>query len=387
MQNKRYSIIIDSDIPFVQGVLEQNFNVVYLKGSEIKRDNLNGINALMIRTRTKCDSSLLEGSDVEAIFTATIGNDHIDLKYCESKDIKVYNAAGCNASGVVQYVLTSLFVTGRNKKRDVFKENLGIVGAGNVGERLAATASSLGIKVMRCDPPVKKLLEECPDYFSHKKMVERGVDPSLYPDRKTLAPLDYYSLEQIADNCSAISFHVPLTEETKGMFSANLIERIHKGTVLINSSRGEVINEFDVVKMRDKFGAIISDVWSGEPHINTDYLFATDIATPHIAGYSLEGKINATVYSVRNIAKYFKVDSLLNYSIEVPEIVYKSVTLDDSLEKYEKVSILMESLFPVMTEDKKLRDNPGGFEKIREDYKYRREFSGSFINKLLEIIN
>lgn len=387
MSNNKPIIIIDSDIPFIQGVLEPFFSTRYFKSPDINSRTIKSASALIIRTRTRCNRELLEGSSVKAIFTATIGNDHIDTKYCSANGIAVYNAAGCNANGVVQYVITSLFIVCRLFKRDVFKEKLGIIGAGNVGERLAATATRLGIEVMRCDPPLRMSLQDDPLFFSELKLAERGIDSSFYPDRTRLNVSDYFPLDTVLKSCSTISFHVPLNSETNGMCSEALLRNINQGTVLINSSRGEIFNEQEVIKHKLRLGALISDVWSGEPDINSKYLDVTNIATPHIAGYSLEGKINATVFTVRNIAKYFKIDTLLDFVINYPKEVDSNTIIDKQHSKVEIIAGLTEERFPIMEQDKRLRDNPESFENLRTQYKYRREFSDSFMKKLEQVTN
>ena len=387
MSKNKPLIVIDSDIPFIEGVLEPFFNTKYIKSVHITSQTVKNALALIIRTRTRCNRELLEGSSVKAIFTATIGNDHIDAEYCSENGIAVYNAAGCNANGVVQYVITSLFVVGRLLKRDIFRDKLGIVGAGNVGERLAATAARLGIEVMRCDPPVKTKLKDDPLWFSELKLVERGIDSSFYPDRTKLNVSDYFSLDEVLNSCSTITFHVPLNSETKGMCSESFLKAINNGTILINSSRGEIFNEQEVIKHRSTLGALISDVWSGEPDINIKYLNVTDIATPHIAGYSLEGKINATVFTIRNIARHFKIDTLINFLISYPNEVDSYPIIDNQYSKIESVARITEERFPIMEQDKILRENPGSFENLRSEYKYRREFSDSFIKRLEQITN
>ncbi|PKO95959.1 MAG: hypothetical protein CVU12_07400 [Bacteroidetes bacterium HGW-Bacteroidetes-7] len=387
MSNSKPVIIIDSDIPFIQGVLEPFFSTRYFKPADINSLTIKSASALIIRTRTRCNRELLEGSSVKAIFTATIGNDHIDTKYCSESGIDVYNAAGCNANGVVQYVITSLFIICRLLKRDIFKEKLGIIGAGNVGERLAAIAARLGIEVLRCDPPLRIRLQDDSLYFSEKKLAERGIDSSFYPDRTKLKVSDYFSLDEVLNSCSTITFHVPLNSETKGMCSESVLKTINPGTILINSSRGEIFNEQEVIKHRSTLGALISDVWSGEPDINTKYLDVTDIATPHIAGYSLEGKINATVFTVRNIARHFKIDTLFNFLISYPNEVDTNTIIDKQHSKVESIAIITEERFPLMEQDKKLRENPGSFENLRSEYKYRREFNDSFIKRLEQVAN
>ncbi len=353
-------VIIDSDIPFINGVLEPYFRVRYLKGDKIANSDLLLADSLIIRTRTKCNESLLKGTSIKAIFTATIGTDHIDSEYCERNGIAFFNAAGCNAYGVVQYVLTSLYTLCQSYTTPVTEMKMGIVGAGNVGERLAVTASSIGFEVMRCDPPKRELYKN------------RGEGL-------------YYDLDQLLDSCSIISMHVPLNYETESMCSDQFFEKTRKGAIFINSSRGEVVNESSLLKYRDKLGGVIIDVWSREPVINNDLLQASDISTPHIAGYSLEGKINATVYSIKNISEFFDINELRDFSI-IPDMA-PELSHDFDVSRGENFNIysLLAQRFDILSESHLLKSNPDRFEEYRVNYNYRREITPDDIKILNSI--
>lgn len=337
-------LIVDDDIPFIKGVLEPFFDVKYIKGGEISKERVRDASAVIVRTRTICDESLLEGSKVKAIFSATIGSDHIDVEYCEKRGIEVHTAPGCNAYGVVQYVITSLFAL-MSKKGDSFKGRcFGIVGAGNVGERLAGIVESLGVRVMRCDPP-KSLTN------SNKK---------------------YYDLAAIARECDIISLHVPLDDFTKGMISYDFFETIKSGVYFVNSSRGDVVDEEALLQYNDKLAGLVLDVWRNEPWINKVLVEKAGIATPHIAGYSLEGKRNATEMTVKSIGNYYGITELLDFYIALPEVdLY-----EDGLNQCRGVESVSKSLleyFPLWDCVSDLKSNPERFEKLRSDFKLRRE--------------
>ncbi len=362
MSTTKPYIAIDSDIPFIKGVLEPWFSVEYLNHRDFIRNNIENAIAIIVRTRTLCNRDLLEGTKIEAIFTATIGNDHIDTQYCGEKGISVYNAAGCNAWGVVQYVMTSLFLVALRNGINLFNERIGIVGAGNVGERLAGMATKMGIDVLRCDPPL---------------------------ENKTGDSIKYRSLEEVIKRCKIITLHVPLNTQTFKMCSDHFFENLIPGTILINSSRGDVIDEAAAIRHINRLGALIVDVWSNEPEINFDYLNITDIATPHIAGYSLEGKINATVYTVKNLAKHFSIFNLQNFQIQIENEdgeYYNREELCNEVSKLECVARILENRFPVSIEDRKLRDNPADFENIRVKYKYRKEIDDILLNDIIKVI-
>ncbi|MEA5005911.1 MAG: 4-phosphoerythronate dehydrogenase [Rikenellaceae bacterium] len=356
-------VLIDIDIPFIAGIIEPYADVAYKKGNEISRSDLVDVNALIIRTRTICNKALLEGTPVKFIASATIGSDHVDLEYCRSKGIFFTNAAGCNAWGVVQHVLTALFTVSHLKDLKVMGSTVGIIGAGNVGERLAGTMELLGFNVLRCDPPVKKMLEtgDNPNYNKNQ------------PARDHLNPGDFHSIYEVIKESDIVTLHLPLDMTTRGIVSQELFGLMKPGTIFINASRGEVINEQALLSGRSKLGALILDVWSKEPFINRELLSVTDIATPHIAGYSLEGKINATVFSVNSFGLFFGFNELADFKIDYP--VYEepsslNVIIEDCREWLFK--FFYES-YPIFDMDKKLRNNPELFEQLRATYEYRRE--------------
>lgn len=351
-------VIIDSDIPFIKGVLEPFCSALYLKGEAINPQVTANAQALIVRTRTKCDKELLNGSNVKAIFSATIGCDHIDLDYCKREGISVFNAAGSNANGVVQYVLTTLFAHMQKSNLDLIGKTIGIIGAGNVGERLALTMEKLGFSVLRCDPP--------------KSIENNGIQ--------------YFDLDYVLKNSHVVTLHVPLNVETKNLCSFGFISKMKKGAILVNSSRGDVVDQAAVIECRDKLGGLIIDVWKNEPNINEEFLSITDIATTHIAGYSLEGKINATVMSILSFANFFSIEKLKYFSIKAS--VLEDVTFDcsKSLAHLDRAAKLLIDIFPVWDQDLKLRANPSSFERIRGEYVYRREIPQSVINELEKIL-
>lgn len=354
---KEIKIVVDEDIPFIKGVLEPFASVSYFKGNKIGPHEISDADALIIRTRTKCDASLLRGSRVGFIASATIGKDHVDLEYCRENGILFTNAAGCNAWGVVQYVLTAIYSLADKKGFDVAEKTIGIIGAGNVGERLASTCESLGLKVLRCDPPVREKLAKKLDF------VNGG---SFSVDRSHLSAEQFYNIKEVVQKADIVTLHVPLEPSTKSLFNKEMFSEMKPGAVFINSSRGEVVDEDALIFAREKLSGLVLDVWCNEPEINKRLLKLADIATPHIAGYSLEGKINATIIVIREISKYFKIRELSNFSIDYPQ--YHTINSDN-------LFFLLRETFPIFDEDRKLRDNPSLFEKIRSSYSYRREIS------------
>ena len=204
--------VADVDIPFLRGVLEPYGEVVYKKGLEICREDIIDADALLIRTRTRCDADLLEGTQVTLITTATIGMDHIDLEYCRTHGIEVANASGCNAGGVMQYVFSALFGIAARKGIKIEGATLGIIGVGNVGSRIEYLADYLGFNVLRCDPP------------RARKEGDEG----------------FCSLEYLLAESDIVTMHVPLDETTRGMANADFFTLMKPGAIFINSARVEV---------------------------------------------------------------------------------------------------------------------------------------------------
>ena len=339
-------IVIDADIPFVQGVFEPYATVVYRSGGEICREDLADAVALIVRTRTRCDASLLEGTQVKIIASATIGTDHIDLQYCALKGIFVQNAAGCNAGGVMNYVMSAVYGVASRKELDLRNSTFGIIGVGNVGNRVEGAARRLGFNVLLNDPP---------------RADAEGSG-------------QFCPLEELLSSSDIVSLHVPLNETTRGMASDALFARMKQGAIFINSSRGEVVDEQALLQARPKLGAVVIDTWANEPHINRDVLEICDIATPHIAGYSYQGKQNATAAAVRAVARFLDLKDLFNFFPQstVPSLF--AVHLDVAGLSQGEIASVIQYNYPIFADDFIFRTNVDQFEQLRSNYRYRREF-------------
>jgi len=264
-------LVADINIPYLKGVFNPYFeNVVLLPAKEITKEIVKDADALLVRTRTLCNIDLLEGSGVKFIGSATIGFDHIDTDYCNSRGIEWVNAAGCNSGADQQWVAAALLQISESKGINLEGKVLGIVGVGNVGSKVVEIGLALGMNVLCCDPPRKR-------------------DEHL---------ADFVDIKTIAQCADFITLHVPLTstgiDATYHIIDKELIEQFRDGAVLINSSRGEVVEtqSLNEAITHKKIGAAALDVWENEPNISTELLTLVDIATPHIAGYSIEGKVN-----------------------------------------------------------------------------------------------
>lgn len=344
--DKRIKIVVDDAIPFIQGVLEPYADVFYKAGKEISREDVLDADALIIRTRTKCDANLLDGTSVKFIATATIGTDHLDLPYCDSKGIIIRNAAGCNAGGVMNYVFSALYGVASRKTIKLDGDKLGIVGVGNVGKRIERMANSLGFSVLKNDPP--RMAAEGPDGFC--------------------------SLDYLLANAQIVTMHVPLNETTYRMANDDFFARLQPGTIFINASRGEVVDDAALKRAIPKLGPVIIDTWNNEPEIDLELLGMVDIATPHIAGYSYQGKQNGTAASVRAIARFYGFEDLYDFFPRTDFINLESIRVDLRGKNQGEIASVLQYNYPIFTDDFMFRMDPTKFEYLRSNYQYRREF-------------
>lgn len=346
-------IIADNKIPFLQGVLEPFVDIEYLKGSEITRQNLKDADAILIRTRTKCNADLLEGTPVKFIATATIGYDHIDIEYCKSRGIVWTNAPGCNSGSVMQYIAFTLLYYARQKSIDLRQRVLGVVGVGNVGKKIVRLAEILDMQVLLNDPPRQRNESAC----------------------------GFISFPGILREADIISFHIPLTmageDKTIHMVDEKVLSKINKGTLLMNTSRGEIIVT-EHLKNSIKKGnpeSVILDVWENEPRIDNELMDMSFFATPHIAGYSSDGKANGTKMSVQALSKFFGL-GIDDWEPDfLPEPLNPLLHCNGLNKNFQEIlTELVSQTYDFPNDSRKLREKSSEFEKIRESYPLRREF-------------
>ena len=349
-------VIIDNKIPYIEGALEPYAEVVYLPGNLTTADVVRGADALVTRTRTICSREVLEGSKVKFIATATIGFDHIDTNYCKSAGIEWTNAPGCNAQSVNQYIASALCSYSKRHGCVLEGKTIGIVGVGQVGSRVAKTCEILGMKVLLNDPPRQR---------------KEGSS-------------DFVSLKTIQEQADIITFHVPLNQEgidrTYHMVDREFLQGLESGTLIINTCRGEVFNSRAVgeAKLSGALGGLIIDCWENEPELDLGLLKLTDFGTPHIAGYSKDGKAKGTTMSVRAISRFFGlgIDDWEPSGVEPPS--NPGIELDGSnLQGDQVLADAILSTYKIERDDRALRDKPQLFEQLRGDYPVRREF-GSY---------
>jgi len=346
-------VIIDNKIPYIKGALEPFAEVIYLQGKATTPEIVKDADALITRTRTICNRKLLQGSKVKFIATATIGFDHIDTDYCKNAGIEWTNAPGCNAESVNQYITSALFAWSKRQQTELAGLTIGVVGVGNVGSRIVRTCNTLGMNILQNDPPRERL---------------EGAG-------------DFVPIDEIQQKADIITFHVPLNitgiDATYHMVNKTFLQKTNKNPLIINSCRGEVVNTkaiFNALKAKHIRG-FISDCWENEPAISLDLLNLCNYGTPHIAGYSKDGKANGTRMSIQAISRFFNlgIDNWQPENIDLPDSTL--IKIDGSLRN--EHSILTEavlSTYNIEKDDENLRQTPLSFEQLRGDYPVRREF-------------
>ena len=352
-------IVADDKIPFLKGALEPYAEVVYIPGKQIKMEMLKDSDALLIRTRTICNENLLEGTSIRFIGTATIGFDHIDTDYCSKNKIIWTNAPGCNSSSVQQYIAAALLRISSEHHFNLKDKTLGIIGVGNVGSKVEKFARSVGMNVLLNDPPRARI--------EGKK--------------------NFHSLNTVLSGSDILTVHVPLNivgeDQTWHLFNEESFKKIKRGAWFLNSSRGEVSDTYSLKNALNSgmlSGAVI-DVWENEPNIDPELLQQAFIATPHIAGYSTDGKANGTSMVVNSLTKYFNLPSENWYPSDVPPPASPYISIDCNNKSEEE--IIREAVIHTYNIDKDnsmLRISIQNFEKLRGDYPVRREFTSYTIN-------
>ena len=338
--------VIDRTIPFIEGVFEQHADVTYCEGSDMCAELVRDADAIITRSRTRCDAALLEGSKVRMIATATTVTGHIDMDFCQSRGIFVTTSAGSNAGAVMNYVFSALYGVAARKGILLSDMTFGIIGAGNVGRKVATMARKLGFKVMTCDP-----------YIS-------GSEASAGNCR----------LETLLSESNIVSLHASLNESTVNLADSSFFDMMRPGAIFINTANGMMVVEEALSEAREKLGAIIIDTWRNEPDINRDLLAVTDIATPHIAGYSYSGKQLSTAMAVRSVARFFGLSGLYSFFPATDISALEAVKLDFRGMNQGQIASAIQYNYPVFTDDFMFRINPDGFKQLRDNYSYRREF-------------
>ena len=346
-------IVADDKIPFLKGILEPFARVTYLPGKKIVNEILKDADALLIRTRTKCTESLLKDSGVRFIGTATIGFDHIDIQFCRKHKIKWTNTPGCNSSSVQQYMAAALLKTAAESGFSLKEKTIGIVGVGNVGKKVEKFARIIGMNVLLNDPPRAR---------------KEGSK-------------NFVKLNTLLRESDIVTLHVPLNivgdDNTYHFFDEKTLKKMKKGAWLFNASRGEVVETSALKSMllSGRIGGAVIDVWENEPDLDLELMGKVFIATPHIAGYSTDGKANGTSMIVNALSRYFDLPLKDWFPENISPPASPVIKLDGEGKSDE--DIIREAVnltYDIETDNSNLRSSPYDFENQRGDYPLRREF-------------
>lgn len=344
-------IIADATVPFLKGIPEDFAEVTYLASGQFTARAVKDADALVVRSINKCTRDLLEGSRVKLITTATIGFDHIDTAFCDEAGIAWRNAPGCNAVSVSQYVLSSLLSVAERSNESLEGKTIGIIGVGHVGREVEKLCAAMGMRVLRNDPP---------------RATREGGE-------------GFVSLDEIAREADIVTLHTPL--EKKGDFPTfhladkGFFEKLDKKPWFINAARGGIHDTEALIDAKEKglITGLILDCWENEPHIDRRLLELAAIATPHIAGFSADGKANATRACLENIKDFFGIPQVRTDKVVPPPPA--SPEIDLAVFARNRIAGAVFHSFKPDETDRKLRTDTGKFEWFRANYRHPREFS------------
>ncbi len=354
-------ILADENIPLVDAFFAEFGDIHRMPGRRINRAALEQTDVLLVRSVTRVDRELLEGSQVRFVGTCTIGTDHLDLDYFAEAGITWASAPGCNARGVVDYVLGSLLALAEGEGVDLSSRCYGVVGAGEVGGRLVDVLRGLGWEVKVCDPP-----------------------------RQTREACGFVSLDEIIETCDVISLHTPLilggAHATFHLLDQARLERLRAGSWLINASRGAVVDNTALrnqLAQRQDIQAVL-DVWEDEPQVNVELAELCWIATPHIAGYSLDGKLRGTAQIYQAFCASKGLVPKLELAALMPSAPLRGLSFADTASADELLATVCRAVYDPRRDDAAFRRTLGGddeqrrlgFDQLRKDYPPRREIDG-----------
>jgi len=365
-------IVADENIPFAVEAFGRLGEVVTVKGRTINRDMIRDADALIVRSVTRVNAELLDGTAVRFVGTATIGVDHVDVEYLRGRAIGFASAPGSNANSVAEYVVAALLVLARRglhgqDARATFRlegMTIGVVGVGNVGSRVVRKAEALGMKVLQNDPPLQRQTGD----------------------------LRFLPLEALLD-ADILTFHVPLTrrgpDATHHMINDRLLSRLKPGTILINTSRGAVADSEAVLRAVEsgRLGGLVLDVFEKEPNISSALVERADIATPHIAGYSYDGKVNGTLIVYRAACEFLGRPIEWSPKDAMPEPPYPRVTARSNWDDEDALRDLVLTIYDIEADDQRMRkilelppaEQGPYFDHLRRTYPLRREFQNTCV--------
>ncbi len=358
-------IVADANIPFVRECFSSVGQVVVRSGREITPAALADADALLVRSITRVDGNLLAGSAVRFVGTATIGFDHVDVEYLERNHIGFASAPGSNANSAAEYIIAALLEVGRRHGIRLEGKSIGVIGVGNVGGRVAAKCEALGMRVLRNDPPLQR----------------QTGDPR-------------YSPRDALYDCDFVTLHTPLTHEgvdkTFHLADTGFFSSLKRGAVFLNASRGAVVDS-PALKTAIASGhlrAVVLDVWENEPNIDRELLERIALGTPHIAGYSFDGKVAGMIMIYESFCRHFGLSPRFGVQDflpepDVPRLEIKAGGAGDE----ELLARVVEQVYPIRRDDEDLRriicqrpeERGRFFDLLRKNYPVRREFHNTSV--------
>nr|WP_269212130.1 4-phosphoerythronate dehydrogenase PdxB [Lelliottia nimipressuralis] len=346
-------------MPYARELFSRLGDVKAVPGRPIPLEELTDADALMVRSVTKVNEALLSGKNVKFVGTATAGTDHVDVAWLAQAGIGFSAAPGCNAIAVVEYVFSSLLMLGERDGFALKDRTVGIVGVGNVGGRLQKRLEALGIRTLLCDPP----------------RADRGDEG------------DFRALDELVEQADVITFHTPLFKDGpyKSLHLADeaLIRRLKPGTILINACRGPVVDNTALLKCLEEGQelSVVLDVWEPEPDLNVALLNRVDVATAHIAGYTLEGKARGTTQVFEAYSAFIGQAQQVALDTLLPAPEFGRITLHGPLDE-SSLKRLVHLVYDVRRDDallRKVAGIPGEFDRLRKNYLERREWSSLYV--------
>jgi erythronate-4-phosphate dehydrogenase len=362
---KSMRIVVDKNNPHVADAFQQFGEVRALSTREINRDSVRDADILIVRSETIVTKELLYGSSVRFVGTATIGTDHIEIDYLRANGIGFASAPGSNANSVAEYIVAALLTLAQRKGFNLEGKTIGVVGVGNVGSKVVRNANALGMGVLQNDPPLSR----------------------------TTGNSCYLPLDDLMD-ADIITLHVPLTktgeDPTYHLFDSSRIDRMKKGAVLINTARGGIVDSAALANALERrhLGSVVLDVWEGEPEINIELLKIADIGTPHIAGYSFDGKLAAVKMTCDAACSFFGRPQSWTPGQAAPGTEVKRIVVSSTTTTSEDVLRgVIRQCYDIECDDRSLRgitavsdtERRSYFTRLRAEYRVRREFHNTTV--------
>lgn len=383
-------IVADGNIPFVRECFSSIGEVEIVGGREITRDVVADAEALLVRSITAVNEGLLSGSKVRFVATATIGFDHIDVEYLGRRNIGFASAPGSNANSAAEYVVAALLEVGQENNVELEGKSIGIIGVGNVGSRVAKKCAALGMDVRLNDPPLQR-------YKSHREHSPKGqeehreFESALLRAEQFTGKSEFLPIGELFE-CDFITLHTPLTfegvDKTHHLADDRFFRSLREGCVFVNASRGGVVDSGALKRgiLGGRLGAVVLDVWENEPDIDVELLRMVDIGTPHIAGYSLDGKIAGMIMIYEAACAYFGVGAEHRIEDFLPEAGVPELRVDAAADSEQEALMgAVRAVYDIRRDDaglREIRECGGGkagefFDNLRKEYPVRREFQNT----------